>query len=86
LGYKVKYAERAWRAIEKMDRPIKRKIIAFVDKIEASQNPRFSGKALQGNDREWRYRVGDYRLICEIKDSEMIVWMVKIGHRKEVYK
>lgn len=86
MGYKVKYAEQAWKAITKLDKPIQKRILAFVDKIEASDNPKFSGKALQGNDREWRYRVGDYRLICEIRDKELIVWMVGVGHRKEVYK
>lgn len=54
--------------------------------IEASINPRFSGKALKGNDKEWRYRVGDYRLICEIKDRELIIWIVRIGTRREVYR
>ena len=86
MGYKDKYAEQAWKAITKLDKPIQKRILTFVDKIEASDNPRFSGKALQGNDREWRYRVGDYRLICEIRDNELIVWMVGVGHRKEVYK
>jgi len=57
-----------------------------VDKIEASDNPRFTGKALKGNDKEWRYRVGDYRLVCEIKDRELIVWLIRIGHRREVYR
>lgn len=86
MGYKVVYSPDARKNIERLDKPLQKRILGFVDKIEASVNPRFSGKALKGNDNEWRYRVGDYRLICEIKDKELIIWMVRIGHRREVYR
>lgn len=76
----------AAKEFRKLDKTIQKRIAALVDRVEASVNPRFSGKALKGNDKEWRYRVGDYRLICEIKDWELIVWMVRIGHRREVYR
>jgi mRNA interferase RelE/StbE len=50
-------------------------------------NPRLSGKALQGDLKGlWRYRVGNYRLIAQIKDNELIILVIEIGHRKEVYK
>lgn len=86
MAYKVIMSPEASRAFRKLDNTIKQRIAVLVDRIEASKNPRFSGKALKGNDKEWRYRVGDYRLICEIKDMELIVWMVRIGHRREVYR
>ena len=86
MAYKVIYSDQARKQIERLDRPLQKRILSFVDKIEASINPRFSGKALVGRDREWRYRVGDYRLVCEIKDRELIVWFVRVGHRREVYK
>jgi mRNA interferase RelE/StbE len=86
LAYKVQYAPAAWKAIAKFDKPTQKRILEFVDKIEASINPRFSGKALVGSNHEWRYRVGDYRLVCEIKDEELIVWIVKVAHRREVYR
>lgn len=86
MGFKVIYSEAASKQIERLDKPLQKRVLAFVDKIEASINPRFSGKALKGNDKEWRYRVGDYRLICEIKDSELIVWIVRLGNRREVYR
>jgi len=76
----------AAKTFRKLDRPLQKRIAVLVDRIESSVNPRFSGKALQGNDREWRYRVGDYRLICEIRDNELIVWIVSLGHRKEIYR
>lgn len=76
----------AAKTFRKLDNTVQKRIAALVAKIEASINPRFSGKALVGRDNEWRYRVGDYRLVCEIKDSELIVWIVRVGHRREVYK
>ncbi len=76
----------ATKEFRNLDIPIQKRIAVLVDKIEASVNPRFSGKALKGNDKEWRYRVGDYRLVCEIKDRELIVWMIRVGHRREVYR
>lgn len=86
MGYKVSLSPEAAKSFQKLDKPVQLRIAALVDKIEASVNPRFSGKALKGNDKEWRYRVGDYRVICEIKDKELIVWAVRIGHRGEVYR
>lgn len=86
MGYKVIYSPESVKNIGRLDKPLQKRIIAFVDKIEASDNPRFSGKALKGNDKEWRYRVGDYRMICEIRDKELIVWAVRVGHRGEVYR
>ena len=50
------------------------------------QNPRATGKALQGEfSGLWRYRVGDYRLICEIRENELVILVLEIGHRKNIY-
>lgn len=86
MGYKVLMSPEAAKAFKKLDKPIQQRIAVLVDKIEASINPRFSGKALKGNDKEWRYRVGDYRLVCEIKDKELLVWLIRVGHRREIYR
>lgn len=51
-----------------------------------SQDPRHLGKPLSGNLREfWRYRVGDYRLICKIQDDHLLILVVRIAHRSQVY-
>ena len=86
MGYKVILSPEAAKTFKKLDKSIQQRIATLVDKIEDSINPRFSGKALKGNDKEWRYRVGDYRIVCEIRDSELIVWLIRIGHRREVYR
>jgi mRNA interferase RelE/StbE len=86
LAYKVTLSDDAAKVFRKLDRPIQKRIAALIAKIECSDNPRFVGKALVGREKEWRYRVGDYRLVCEILDQELIIWIVKIGLRSSVYK
>lgn len=86
MAYKVIMSPEAAKSFRKLDNSVKKRVAALVSRIEASINPRFSGKALKGNDNEWRYRVGDYRLVCEIRDRELIVWIIRVGHRCEVYR
>ena len=63
------------------------RVIAFLDeRIQNSENPRLFGKVLTGDLGEfWRYRTGDYRILCQIDDGELIVLVVKVGHRSDVY-
>lgn len=86
MGYKVVYSREAVKSIERLDKPVQKQIMAFVDRLEASSNPRFDGAAMKGNLREWRYRIGHYRMVCEIRDKEVVVWVVRVGHRSRVYK
>lgn len=71
----------------KLDKQTQKRIISFLEeKLEGAINPGMEGKALKGNGTElWRYRVGDYRLICQINDMIVTVLVVSIGHRKEIY-
>ena len=56
-------------------------------RLEPSSDPRQWGKALQGEKRGlWRYRVGDYRLICDIHDERITILILELGHRKDVYR
>ena len=86
MAYKVVLSAGAAKEFRKLDRGVQKRIASFIAEIEETASPRFSGKALKGNDREWRYRVGDYRMVCEIKDRELIVWVIRVRHRSEVYK
>lgn len=76
------------KAFRKLDPQAQRKIKTWIDEhLTNTTNPRQYGKALSGNlSSIWRYRIGDYRLICEIKDKELIILALDVGHRKEVYK
>lgn len=73
--------------IRKLDQRIQKKIKDYLEKkISILDDPRILGKSLQGNlSGLWRYRVGDYRIICEIRDEELIVLVVAIGHRSKIY-
>lgn len=70
-----------------MDPGVSRIIVAWLLKnIDGCEDPRAHGKGLTANrSGKWRYRVGDYRILCEIKDSELVVLAIEIGHRRDVY-
>jgi mRNA interferase RelE/StbE len=78
----------ARKQLHSLDRPIQKKIADYLaDRIEGCKNPRHFGEALSANRVGlWRYRLGDYRIICEIQDDKVIVLVLTIGHRREIYK
>ena len=86
--YTVEYSKTAQRQIRKLDKTLQRLIIAWIDKHpEGTDNPRRHGKGLTGNRaREWRYRIGDYRLIADIQDDKMIILALELVHRRQIYK
>lgn len=85
--YVLKYSNRAKKDLSKLDKATARLIIAWLSKnIDNCENPRIHGKALKGNLSEfWRYRVGDYRILCLINDNELVIQAITIGHRREIY-
>jgi mRNA interferase RelE/StbE len=88
MPWTVKLGEEAARNIEALDKPHRDRIRKFLrEELAAMENPRAKGKPSQGDKRSlWRYRVGDYRLICELRGQELVVLVLKIGHRREVYR
>ena len=78
----------AEKQIQKLSRAAQGQIIRFLrERVQAADNPRQWGKPLHGDKgRLWRYRVGDYRLICDIQDERITVMVVGVGHRKDVYR
>lgn len=87
MKYSIVFSERAKRQLKKLDKHIASLIIGWLEKnIKNSTNPRMHGKALVKNKSgQWRYRIGDYRVICEILDNKVVVLVLEIGHRREVY-
>jgi mRNA interferase RelE/StbE len=87
LTWTIEYTKAAKQPLSKLDKPTARRFADYLDKRVASQkDPRVLGKALTGILSDyWRYRVGDYRVLCDIKDEEIIVLVLRIGHRSEVY-
>jgi mRNA interferase RelE/StbE len=88
MAWIVKFSENADKDISKLDKPIQKKIISWLDtRLTNCENPRLWGKPLTGSQSEkWRYRIGDYRVLSIIKDNIITVEVVSIGHRKEIYK
>ena len=88
LTWKVEWDDRARKELRKLDSPIQKEILNYLRiRIEESKNPRLFGQSLVGNKVGlWRYRVANYRLICRLEDQTLVVFVVGVGHRKEVYE
>lgn len=87
MVWAIDWQEKALKELKKLDKPIQKKILKFLNRrIAKLENPRVSGKPLSYEKYGlWRYRLEDYRIICRIDDAEIVVLVVQIGHRKEVY-
>ena len=87
MKYKILFTERAKKQLKKLDKHIVALIIGWLEKnIEGCDNPRAHRKGLVENKSgQWRYRIGNYRVICEIQDENIIVLVLEIGHRREIY-
>ena len=87
MSYQVEYTEQAIKELRKIDKHTQFFILAWIEKnLVDCENPRQHGKGLTANrSGEWRYRVGDYRIIAEIEDDKVIILVLTVGHRREVY-
>ncbi|MDO5116810.1 MAG: type II toxin-antitoxin system RelE/ParE family toxin [Synergistaceae bacterium] len=87
MKYKIETTPRFDREFKKLDRYTQRMIKAWIDRnLIDCLEPRLRGKALTANrSGEWRYRIGDYRLICRIDDDKLIILALSVGHRREIY-
>lgn len=83
----VKFDKKAKKQFNRLDKSTQKQIDKFIIKLEKSPNPRDLGQGLTGNHHLfWRYRVGDYRLMCTIHEKILNVIVVKVAHRREIYK
>lgn len=75
------------RQLRNLDKAAASRIIAYMNEVAALDNPRRRGKALTGPfGGLWRYRIGDYRVVCDIRDAELLVLIARVGHRATVYR
>lgn len=88
MAWTVDYTETARKQLRKLDKQVARRILDFLDeRVAAAEEPRSTGKALTGPlGSFWRYRVGEYRIICDIQDGQLRVLVVQIGNWREVYR
>ena len=74
------------KAARKLDPPVLRRVKAYLDEVCELDNPRLRGKALAGDlAGYWRYRVGDYRILVEVRDDDLFIIAITLGHRSGVY-
>ncbi len=89
MAWKVKLHPGAERELKKLDDQAARRILAFLrDRVEPADNPRAIGIAIRktGAESFWRYRVGDYRIVVSIDDRESWILVLRIGHRRDIYR
>ena len=86
--YQIQFSEKVVKELKKLDKQTARVIRNWIAKnLVDTVDPRLHGKPLTGNLQGiWRYRIGDYRLFAEINDNELIIFMIDIGHRREIHK
>lgn len=83
----IEYAPAASKQFSRLDKSIQNRIKKYMSEITLLENPRSRGKALTSNlSGLWRYRVGDYRILCRIHDNKLIITVIEIGHRSTVYQ
>jgi len=87
LAWSIEYDPRAVQDLKKLDQTIQRQILDYMDdRVAKADNPRTFGKPLRHSKSGlWRYRVRDYRIICELQERRLVVLVVAIGHRRSIY-
>lgn len=88
MAWKVDLSPTALKQLGKLDKSVARRVLNFLrQRVEKLDDPRHIGQRLKGTMGEfWKYRVGDYRLICSLEHERLVVMVLRIGHRREVYK
>lgn len=89
MTWAIELSEQAQKQLAKLDKPVAKRIVAFLgERLALLEDPRSIGQALKGSELGafWKYRVGDYRIICEIDDGVLKVLVLRIGNRREVYR
>ena len=87
MSYKIEFSDLAHKNLKKLEVSARKQILTYLrDVLAKIENPRLIGKALTGNLKGfWRYRSGHFRIICKIEDDRLVVLVLKISHRKDVY-
>ena len=89
MVWRIEFDPRAVKELSKFDHSIQRRILKVLrDRIATLVDPRSIGEALRGEElgRFWKYRIGSYRVICDIRDEDIVILVIRIGDRKEVYE
>lgn len=89
MAWQIEFDPDALKELKKLDRPIQQRLVVFLrDRLSPLDDPRSIGEALSGArlGSYWKYRVGDWRIVCDIQDQRIVVRVLRIGNRREVYR
>ena len=89
MVWRIEVSETAEKQLAKLDKAVAKRLRAFLlERLTTLDDPRSIGQALKGSElgEFWKYRVGDWRLICQIKDDKILITVVRLGNRREVYR
>jgi mRNA interferase RelE/StbE len=89
LVYRVEFDPAALKDLKKLDRAVQQRLVGFLrTRVAALDDPRSIGEALAGArlGSYWKYRVGDWRIVCDIQDDRIVVRVLRLGNRREVYR
>ena len=89
MAFEIEFDPHAVKDLRKLDRPVQQRLVGFLkERVAPLENPRELGEALAGAalGNYWKYRVGDWRIICDIQDKRIVVRVLRVGKRKEIYR
>ncbi len=87
MAWRIRFSKEADKSLRKLDRQVSARILDELEEVSRLDDPRTRGKALVGNLAGlWRYRVGDYRVVCDIEDEVLVILVVGVAHRSSVYR
>jgi mRNA interferase RelE/StbE len=89
MTWRIDFDKAALREFEKLDRATRTRILDFLTlRLANRDDPRQLGQAMRGSDlgEFWRYRVGDYRIVARLNDEELVILLIRVGHRRQVYR
>lgn len=86
MAWRVEYDPAAVKALKRLDKAVAKKIMDYLDDVATLEDPRVRAKPLQGPlVGLWRYRVGDYRIVCDLIERELVIVALDLGHRSKIY-
>lgn len=87
MTWTIEFDQESVKQLRKLDQPVARRIVAYLEDLITTGDPRARGEGVTGNlVGFWRYRVGDWRVICEILDTRMIIYVLEVGPRRAIYR
>ena len=88
MAWTVEFQKSAAKQLRALDSSVQQRIVRYLrERVLEAEDPRKLGKALRGDKGDlWRYRVGDYRIICRLEDEVLVILVLEVGHRREIYR